>query len=672
MKVSAKLSLAFLVLLFLMGTLGGAGLLYSRKIQILLDNTTPLVKTSTNLQNSLISYLALFNLNDEQHIQEQMTRLDELTENFYATQKQLCDLCERADIQFTTQSGTQEIFEQARESIAAYQDILSFQKQVDIESKIEAFHKQRQELDAILHEFAARQEAAINQKEDTGRTLEQSGRATVDDYTNFLLELFQADYPLAAGAFKLQRYIIQLEDISNSYLVEQEPNLLPTIEKEFSHHLKLANSRVKRLKARAQSENDKQDVQRLREGLTALHELTLSEDGLFAAYREKLQGISDIEHLQRVIGANTREVTRICDAIVDEAAKTSEQARMISNNEVFEAQKSIGILLSVGILIGIFSAVVIIRAISQPIKALVEIATEVANGDLSQEIPIRQHDEIGHLAETFRRMLDNLTGIVNNVKAAADTVATKSQQMSSDSLKLSKRTSEEAAVSEEVSASLEEMTANIQQNADNARRTEQIAMNAAESARQSGQTVSEAIQAMKQIAQKISIIEDIARQTNLLSLNATIEAARAQEAGKGFSVVASEVRALAEHSRQAAKEINELASSSVTIAEQAGGLLEKLVPEIHKTATLVQEIRAASNEQNIGTKQINTSMQQLEQVIQQNAASSEGFTRTAEVLAEQADRLRATFDFFKTGKSHRSMKDENEENMMPGKSKIND
>lgn len=272
----------------------------------------------------------------------------------------------------------------------------------------------------------------------------------------------------------------------------------------------------------------------------------------------------------------------------------------------------------------------IIRSINE----LTRLSKIIAEGDLSQQLAIVQHDEIGDLAEAFRSMQHRIHEIVLHTKVTAANVASGSQQMAQG-------TNQQAAAAEEASSSMEQMVANIRQNADNAVHTEKIAMKAANGALQGGKAVNETVRAMRQIAQKISIIENIARQTRLLSLNATIEAARAQEHGRGFGVVAAEVRALSDQTREAAVEINALTRSSVQIAEKAGKMLAKIVPSIRRTAELVQEISAASNEQNTGSEQINKAIQQLDQVIQQNAS-------TSEELASQAEQLHHAIAFFKT------------------------
>ena len=293
---------------------------------------------------------------------------------------------------------------------------------------------------------------------------------------------------------------------------------------------------------------------------------------------------------------------------------------------------------------GIF---LLVRSITRPLQEVIVVMSRLAQGDLDVDIAVKSTDEIGQLLLSMRGMVEKLREVVVNVKAAADHVASGSQQLSSGSQQMSQGTTEQAASAEEASSSIEEMNATIKQNADNAMQTEKIALKSAADAGESGSAVAEAVKAMKDIASKISIIEEIARQTNLLALNAAIEAARAGEHGKGFAVVASEVRKLAERSQSAAGEISQLSSSSVQIAEQAGQMLAKLVPDIQKTAELVQEITASSKEQSGGADQINGAIQQLNQVVQQNAGAAEEMASTAEELASQADQLQATISFFR-------------------------
>jgi len=286
------------------------------------------------------------------------------------------------------------------------------------------------------------------------------------------------------------------------------------------------------------------------------------------------------------------------------------------------------------------------NALIDAMTTITRLAEDMANGNLTVQIEERSEQDM--LMRALQKMLTRLNEVVVTVKFAADNVAAGSQAMSETVQEMSQGATEQASAAEEASSSMEQMVANIGQNADNALQTEKIAKQSAVDAREGEKAVTETVTAMKKITKKITIIEEIARQTHMLSLNATIEAAKAGDYGRGFAVVAAEVRSLAERSRIAAEEIGELTTSSVSISEKAGEKLTALVPDIQRTAELVQEISAASGEQNSGAEQINRAIQQLDQVIQQNAATTEEMASMAEQLASQAEKLQETIAFFKS------------------------
>ena len=293
-------------------------------------------------------------------------------------------------------------------------------------------------------------------------------------------------------------------------------------------------------------------------------------------------------------------------------------------------------------------------SITESVQRVMKALEALAAGDLNQSVEAGSEDEIGKMERSLGSVIASLTRTVTDIGVIAAEVASASQSISTASIEVSKGASAQAASAEEASSSMEQMVSNIKQNADNAQQTDRIASKSATDARNSGKSVLEAVSAMREIASKISIVEEIARQTNLLALNAAIEAARAGEHGKGFAVVAAEVRKLAERSQRAAAEINDLSASTVNVSAQAGGMLEKLVPDIQKTAELVQEITVACREQDTGAEQINTALQQLQTVIQQNASAAEEMASTTEQLSAQSDQLVAALAFFHTGNNSRS------------------
>jgi methyl-accepting chemotaxis protein len=444
-------------------------------------------------------------------------------------------------------------------------------------------------------------------------------------------------------------------------------------------------------------------------------------EGLEKMFKLKLEAARMMNDVMLPLGpVFSKNVSELKEAI------SSRQDKLVPLVEAgaAKAKTIIAILTPVALLLGVLATLLVVRTIRRGLREAMDVANEMAVGDLRREIKIKSEDEIGQLlksmqclakaersvVETMKRlslgdiqaaaaprsdhdellkslaamisaegaivgaarklsegdlrvslvvrsekdqlmqalsgMVRRLTEIVSEAQASGENVASGASELSASTESLSQGASEQAAAIEECSSAMEEMASSIAQNTDNARQTESIAGKAASDAIESGGAVAETVKAMKLIAEKIRIIEEIARQTDLLALNAAIEAARAGEHGKGFAVVASEVRKLAERSQGAAGEINELSSSSLAVAERAGDLLGKLVPDIKKTADLVQEIAASSAEQNQGASQINQALQQLDQVIQQNASASEQMASTAEELSSQAEQLQSAIAFF--------------------------
>jgi methyl-accepting chemotaxis protein len=382
----------------------------------------------------------------------------------------------------------------------------------------------------------------------------------------------------------------------------------------------------------------------------------------------------------------TGELLKALDSLNDSIATDLQQTDEETNTQ-YETSKNLLIGIVVALLVfSISVAVWISLNIARGLRRAVNLADAVSIGDLNHVIEHKAKDEIRDLVDSMSRMTDNLRitagianqiadgdltvtpkplsdkdtlglslermverlrGVVADALSAADNVSAGSQELSASSEQVSQGATEQASSAEEASASMEEMAANIKQNADNAAQTEKIARQSSKDAEASGDAVGRAVVAMRTIAEKIGIVQEIARQTDLLALNAAVEAARAGEHGKGFAVVASEVRKLAERSQSAAAEISAMSSDTVKVATEAGEMLNRLVPDIRKTAELVSEISAACREQDIGASQINEAIQQLDKVTQQNSGASEEMSATSEELAAQAEELQSSIAFFK-------------------------
>jgi methyl-accepting chemotaxis protein len=489
--------------------------------------------------------------------------------------------------------------------------------------------------------------------EDGQQKLDAAAKQYMENCASYLNgqdEKLLADIAAAAPPEKLNERLFKIETITNMNDLNNETRvavwkaqahrdlkIIQTVMGNFDQALVLLN----KIKVKTTQQDD----------LKRLAEIEEASKG----YKTVLNGFIDNWQKNETVAKERQETGEKLVADTNKLASTGMEGTTEITKETVDslgmASKVMIIGLIVALLLGIIVAYFITRGITRPVIMGVKFAESVASGDLSQRLEITLKDEIGQLANALNDMVDRLKEVVVNVQVASDNVASGSQELSSSSEEMSQGATEQAAAAEEASSAMEEMAANIRQNADNAMQTEKIATKSAEDAKSGGEAVAKTVGAMKEIAGKISIIEEIARQTNLLALNAAIEAARAGEHGKGFAVVASEVRKLAERSQHAAAEISELSSSSVEVAEQAGDMLSKMVPDIQRTAELVQEIAAASKEQDTGAEQVNKAITQLDQVIQQNASASEEMASTSEELSSQAEQLQDTISFFKIGAS---------------------
>jgi methyl-accepting chemotaxis protein len=375
---------------------------------------------------------------------------------------------------------------------------------------------------------------------------------------------------------------------------------------------------------------------RLINALARTSEIVREAGAVKAAKLSWTEGKAAIAETMAALGEYVDLVKKV---MADSAAQAAQDAS--------EAELILTATMIASLLIAVGSAFWVSLAIARGLGRAAGLAGAVAAGDLTQDVEIKGDDEISDVVNALRDMCGKLRGVITQTAGAVQNLSSGSQELSASAEQLSQGATEQASAAEEASASMEEMAANVKQNADNASQTEKIAHQSALDAEASGTAVMRAVKAMETIAEKITIVQEIARQTDLLALNAAVEAARAGEHGRGFAVVASEVRKLAERSQAAAVEIGALSSETVKSAQEAGTMLNALVPGIKRAAELVEEITAACREQDVGASQINQAIQQLDQVTQQNAAASEEVSSTSEELTSQAEKLQETIAYFK-------------------------
>jgi methyl-accepting chemotaxis protein len=346
---------------------------------------------------------------------------------------------------------------------------------------------------------------------------------------------------------------------------------------------------------------------------------------------------NEMENLLKV------DIMALSDVGLDQITEMTEK----SNNIISTSRITLNLILIVILIIGITLGIIISKSITNSIKMGLKIAQNISNGILHQQRDVVRKDEVGELMTALNRMNNQLKFIVEDISSGILNIAQASQHMNKNATELSEAATDQAATTEEISSSIEELHANFLQNADNAEETEKIAMAAADGIREGKRATELASESLNDIIEKVSFIGDLAFQTNILALNAAVEAARAGDHGRGFAVVASEVKKLADSSKQAAELINKVSRDTVVASDQAGVKLKKIVPEIEKTAQLVQGIKIASSEQEVGINQINNAIQQLNNIAQQNAFSSENMANSSQDLSTLAEKLKKTIAFFK-------------------------
>jgi methyl-accepting chemotaxis protein len=456
-----------------------------------------------------------------------------------------------------------------------------------------------------------------------------------------LRTVIEKDDVIARRAIEVRYAMLEMSDAMRGFLLD------PTNEAELTRKLSadsLFVDRIESLKALGPSEGVLAQIEQAGEfDATTLNAL---EDGIMESARRGRLAEARARYNGEYLGARMLQTTMM-DELERIAGEDKDAAVAAAEASMKRAQMILIGLLAAVFALGLAISITMANRIARPVLEITESFKLMATGDLTGRLEVRSNDELGEMSRHFNEFVTAIDRVIRQVRGGAEALSGASSQVSATAGTLSQGTSEQAASVEETTASLEQMSASITQNAANSRTTEQNAVKGAVDAEESGRVAHETTAAMKTIAQKISIIEDIAYQTNLLALNAAIEAARAGEHGRGFAVVATEVRKLAERSQVAANDISGLAVSSVTVAERSGSLLKELVPSIRKTAELVQEVAAASREQAQGVTQINAAMAQVDQVTQRTASAAEELASTAEEMTAQAESLRQLVAFFR-------------------------
>lgn len=494
-----------------------------------------------------------------------------------------------------------------------------------VENKVERYETTFEEIEKIIRQ---RQDLVRNKLDIIGPQMEQN-------LTN-IQKTARTDNDIEAAYVAAQAMRSLL--LARLYVVKFLENNLPEYAQRVHSEYQAFNNHVLELDKNLQNPERRAQLQTI---------LSMKNE-YFAAFDAVVKGINTRNQLkEEKMDPVGQEIARVIEDLklqIKEQQDTLGPALQAANKKATVFIVSVSFI---ALLVALSLAFLITRLITRPIQQAVDFANKLAIGDLSSDIQVEGKDETAQMLNAMKDMSEKISQVISEVLSATENITSASEQISASAQSVSQATTEQASSVEQTSSAVDEMSASVSQNADNAKITDTMASQSSQQAQEGGKAVTETVEAMKRIAERISIIDDIAYQTNLLALNAAIEAARAGEHGKGFAVVAAEVRKLAERSQVAAQEIVEVADNSVELAERAGSFLNEMIPAIAKTSDLVQEISAASNEQSTGLGQINSAMTQMNQITQQNASASEQLAATAEEMNGQAEQLQQLVSFFK-------------------------
>ena len=615
LKISAKLSIGFGILMFISLIVGGIAIVnmkdISRQSGWLSNEYVPEVQVSNKIERYALQ--TMYNMrgytysNNKQYLEISKENLSKIKTNIQDAQK-LASQSEKLSV------------------LGA-----SLDKMLESVSKYEKLAQETEEVSSLLEEeYQVMADAAIMYLDASEKYLDNQNRSMISEIRNERTSLERLEKMTLINSILHIGNAMRIENLKAQ--ARREPEMLESALTKFDDIDKLINRLL-------EITYKKEDIKEIEDVKTAAK----MYEGAIVKYLANWKKKEKLNKERDIAGEGVlQEAQEVSEAGI---ANTIEISKGATDN-LDKASSIMVVGLVVALLLGFVSASVITRVITTPLKKGVVAAKRISAGDLKTNIEIDQNDEVGELAKALQGMINKLREVVTYIKSGADNISSASLQLSSSSQSMSQGASEQASSVEQISSSMEEMVSNIQQNTDNAMQTEKIAITSVDGIRESSNSARISIEAMNNIAEKIKIINDIAFQTNILALNAAVEAARAGEHGKGFAVVAAEVRKLAERSKVAADEINELSVKGVKVSDMAGEKLSSIVPEIEKTAKLVQEIAAASSEQNSGADQINSAIQQLNIIVQQNAASSEEMATSSEELSGQADQLKEIIDFF--------------------------